>query len=59
MSIKPGRRVMKSPIKTVSLPEDVYNELKRQADNANRTLSGQVKTLLEDNNDQTQSTSQE
>lgn len=38
---------MKSPIKTVSLPEDIYNELKRQADNANRTLSGQVKTLLE------------
>lgn len=40
---------MKSPIKTVSLPEDIYNELKKQADNANRTLSGQVKTLLEQN----------
>lgn len=50
---------MKSPIKTVSLPEDVYNELKRQADNANRTLSGQVKTLLEDNNQSDQQTSQE
>ena len=40
---------MKSPIKTVSLPEDVYNELKRQADEENRTLCGQIKTLLEDN----------
>lgn len=37
---------MKAPIKTVSLPEETYKELRSQADEANRTISGQVKHLL-------------
>lgn len=37
---------MKSPIKTVSLPEETYNVLREQADEANRTISGQIKYLL-------------
>lgn len=40
---------MKSPIKTVSLPEKTYDALKAQAERANRTISGQVKHLLEQN----------
>lgn len=40
---------MKSPIKTVSLPEETYNALREQAEEANRTLSGQVKYLLRQN----------
>lgn len=38
---------MKSPIKTVSLPEDTYNALRAQAEEENRTISGQIKHLLE------------
>ena len=38
---------MKSPIKTVSLPEDTYNTLRSQAEEENRTISGQIKHLLE------------
>lgn len=37
---------MKTPIKTVSLPEETYNELKEQAENESRTISGQIKHLL-------------
>ena len=37
---------MKSPIKTVSLPEETYNMLREQAEEANRTIGGQVKYLL-------------
>lgn len=40
------RRYVKSPIKTISLPEETYNALKAQAEEANRTISGQVKYLL-------------
>lgn len=38
---------MKSPIKTVSLPEETYNALREQAEKNNRTISGQVKHLLQ------------
>ena len=37
---------MKSPIKTISLPEETYNALKAQADQENRTIGGQIKHLL-------------
>ena len=37
---------MKAPIKTISLPEETYNLLRRQAEEENRTISGQVKYLL-------------
>ena len=37
---------MKAPIKTISLPEETYNVLRAQAEEANRTISGQVKYLL-------------
>lgn len=37
---------MKSPIKTISLPEETYNALKAQADKENRTIGGQIKHLL-------------
>lgn len=37
---------MKAPIKTISLPEETYKTLRSQADEANRTISGQVKHLL-------------
>lgn len=37
---------MKSPIKTISLPEETYNILREQADEANRTIGGQIKHLL-------------
>ena len=40
---------MISPIKTVSLPEDTYNTLRAQAEEENRTISGQIKHLLEQN----------
>lgn len=47
---------MKAPIKTISLPEETYNELRLQADEASRTIGGQVKYLLklngQDNNGQ-------
>lgn len=37
---------MKSPIKTISLPEETYNELREQAESESRTIGGQVKHLL-------------
>lgn len=37
---------MKAPIKTISLPEETYNELKEQAESESRTIGGQVKHLL-------------
>lgn len=37
---------MKAPIKTISLPEETYNILRAQADEASRTISGQVRFLL-------------
>lgn len=37
---------MKAPIKTISLPEETYNVLRKQADEANRTIGGQIKYLL-------------
>lgn len=37
---------MKSPIKTISLPEETYNILKAQAEEDGRTIGGQIKYLL-------------
>lgn len=37
---------MKSPIKTISLPEETYNVLREQAEEENRTIGGQIKYLL-------------
>lgn len=42
---------MKAPIKTISLPEETYNILRSQAEEANRTIGGQIKYLLGLNND--------
>lgn len=37
---------MKSPTRTISLPEDTYELLREQAKAANRTLGGQIRFLL-------------
>lgn len=39
---------MKSPTRTVSLPEDTYELLRAQAEAANRTLGGQIRFLLKE-----------
>ena len=37
---------MKSTFRTVSISEDTYNDLRAQAEAADRTLGGQIRFLL-------------